>query len=69
MDVDLLVRKDGMDETPDAYVRWIEYRVSLDALESQGVRIPGADPEQIVHRSAHIEVKHGIFSQALAPDI
>jgi hypothetical protein len=69
MDEDLLVRKDGLDETPDAFVRWIEYRINEAALESRGFRILGAEPGQIVHRSAHIEVKQGLVSKALAPDL
>jgi hypothetical protein len=50
-----LVRTDGANETNDAIVRWVEYR------------LPNSD--EIVHRSVHVEVKLGILSQALAPGV
>jgi hypothetical protein len=50
-----LIRTDGKDETNDAVVRWVEYRIP--------------DSDEVIHRSAHIEVKLGIMSQALAPDL
>ena len=68
MDEDLLVRKDGMNETNDAIVRWVEYRLNATALELRGIVIPDADPEKIVHRSAHIEAKRGIACLVLAPE-
>ena len=46
-----LVRSEGIDETPDAFVRWVEYR------------LPKSD--EIVHRSIDVEIKHGVGIEAV----
>jgi hypothetical protein len=47
-----LVKTTGTDETADAIMDWVEYR------------LPGS--VDIVHRSAHGRIKQGVVSQALA---
>jgi hypothetical protein len=54
MDEGVLIRTDGEDDTNDAVVRWVEYRIP--------------DSDEVIHRSAHIEVKLGIMSQALGAE-
>jgi hypothetical protein len=54
MDEDSLIRTDGEDETNEAVVRWVEYRLP--------------DSDEVIHRSAHIEVKLGIMTQALTAE-
>jgi hypothetical protein len=46
-----LIRLAGQDETPDAYVDWVEYRLR------------GSD--EIIHRSVHATIKVKVFTQAL----
>jgi hypothetical protein len=81
MDDGCLVKSEGKDDYPDTTVSWVEYRLHRPECSSQISNTQAlitdsvsdtcncVGDDEIVHRSAHIEVKLGIISQAMAPDI
>lgn len=81
MDEGGLVKLEGTDDYPDTTVHWVEYRLhrqdcasqvkdaQVVVMEGQNNACACGGDSEIIHRSAHIEVKLGIMSQALAPNL
>lgn len=75
LDERLLVKTTGVDCTDDAQVEWVEYRLrALNVKEENELHALGVqllprhipvNPDEIVHRSAHVTIKKGFVAQAL----